>query len=132
MKKEITRENITETDLEFLNEIVDQFEATHGTEISELSKIINELMRESFTFQQAFIELNEHVQEYKKDTTLKEFRFDEVFRIIDYNSNGELVSSYLNDTIWKVQETSNIIDIMSKYFLEKQLIRRINYEKLVL
>lgn len=132
MKKEITRENITETDLEFLNEIVDKFEATHGPEISELSKIINELMRESFTFQQAFIELNEHVQEYKKDTTLKEFRFDEVFRIIDSNSNGELVSSYLNDTIWKVQETSNIIDIMSKYFLEKQLIRRINYEKPVL
>lgn len=126
---EITKQNITDADLDFLNFLRDRFEIAYGWEICHCSETISRLLREEFYKTSLLNEMDEFKMYHLNSDTeekMKDYYLKAIFEKIDIGSESELCSDYINNVSYHVETVNELINGLSRYFLEKKVIKMQN------
>ncbi|ASV77947.1 hypothetical protein M2T70_04810 [Elizabethkingia anophelis] len=115
---EITRQNITDADLDFLNIIKNSVGCTHGWEIYKCTETITTLLREELFKTALFNEMYDFKKGYLEEG--KEVHLDVIFDKIDSGAEAELSSNYINHIMYNCEVINELLNNISRYLLEKK------------
>ncbi|MEN5133249.1 hypothetical protein [Elizabethkingia anophelis] len=123
---EITKENITSADLDFLNFIQENYKQMYGYEIYHFAETINRLLRDELYKISLFTEMDGLKSYYTKEHSEGYLKL--IFEKIAQGCEEEITSIYIDVVMSRIEDISRLLNGMSRYFLEQQVAEDLQHQ----